>query len=110
MNVTITNIAAVEKMILYVTISLPENTADKLYRKEVVRSVFDVEKILKGIRGVPVIGAIMDDFFKAADFEARFPFPPVSCKEECLKFLIQFLRRGLTKLRASLYRTHTPQS
>lgn len=67
-------------MHVYVTVSLPENTADTFYRKEVIRSVFDIEKILKGIRGVPIIGAIMEDFFKAADFAARFPFPPVSYK------------------------------
>lgn len=77
---TVTTFLAIEKLKMYINIRLPQTPDDKFYRKELVRSVFDVDKILNGIRGVPFVGAAIEDFSKLADFDPRFPLPPVSYK------------------------------
>lgn len=94
---TITTFLAIEKLKMYINIRLPQSEDDKFYRKELVRGVFDVDKILKGIRGVPFMGETMDHFLKSADFEARFPLPPVIINVICMQIqnsFFNFLHRG----------------
>lgn len=80
MDFTVTTFVSIEKLKMYINIRLPQTSDDKFYRKELVRSVFDVDKILNGIRNVPFIGAAIEDFSKLADFDPRFPLQPVSYK------------------------------
>lgn len=75
MNVTITSF---EKMLLYITLKMPEEETDKTYRKEFMKSTFDVSRILNGIYGSPIVSVFMRNFLKSCDFELKMPFSPVS--------------------------------
>lgn len=89
MNVTITSFSQVEKMLVYITIKMPEDETDKTYRKEFMKSTFDVSRILNGIYGSPVVSVFMSNFLKSCDFELKMPFPPVKVEVKSLITLLK---------------------
>lgn len=49
---------------------------DKMYKRTLIRSTFNVESIFKGIEGSYVIRAFMENFRKSIDFDPKLPFSP----------------------------------
>ena len=62
---------------IYFSINLPENKDDVNFRKELVRTVVDYEKIVKGVFGNPIVKIFMEDIFSSMDFEPHLPIKPV---------------------------------
>lgn len=77
-NVTMVSHVTITKMVAYVSVRFPENKNDREYRREVVRTVVDVEKVLKGMQSNPIVKGYVDDLLKYADFDINLPYKPVS--------------------------------
>lgn len=76
-NVNIDSFFEVTKILIYLKIRTPENENDREFKRELIRTVVDVEKVIKGVFGNPVIQAITKDLLKSINFPLKFPFPPV---------------------------------
>lgn len=80
---TIVNIALLTKVACngvwgYITLSVPKSSLDSDYSWEVLKTIVDFKKILRGINANPFLATVMESFLKAADFDATiFPFPAV---------------------------------
>lgn len=79
-NCTITSFHTVEKMTLYVTVKIPENSNDRKYSKELVKTVVQLERYLNRKNGNHLVTAFLSHFLDSIDFEPALPFPPVSVK------------------------------
>lgn len=66
------------KMMIYAKINLAENEHDIEFKREFLRTVFDVENMYKGSRKNFLAAAFMYSLKKFLDFEVKFPFEPVS--------------------------------
>lgn len=67
----------IEKLHAYVKFSVPENSDDKHYKKELLRTVVDIEKLFKGI-ATNFIAKAMIEFGKVINFERSFPIKKVN--------------------------------
>lgn len=80
-NATITTFMKVIKLRLYLKVMLKE---DQEYRRELLRTVIDVEKLTKDLQGNVILRNYMKDLKKAMDFELKFPLMPVSDSRKLL--------------------------
>lgn len=85
-NVTAVTHVNVTKLFVYVSFRVPENENDREYRRELIRTVVDVEKVLNGLQSNPVVKGYVDNILKYVDFEVKFPARPVSVG---LKFYVK---------------------
>lgn len=76
MNVTVTTFVEVKKVLLYLSIKLPESSNDKQYKREFLKTSFDIEKLFNGIFSNFIGRAVMENFKSTANFELKFPFKP----------------------------------
>lgn len=65
------------KMVTYLKANVPENENDKKFKKEVVRTVVDMEKLTKGFSGNFVLKTAIDLFLNSFEFEYKFPMKKV---------------------------------
>lgn len=77
MNVTIFLFVVINKVIVKVSINIPEDNSDKNFRREFFRTSIDVEKIFDGIQGNFASRAFMENFYKSIDFEPKMPLEKV---------------------------------
>lgn len=77
-NIRLETFVTLTKVFAYATVNIPLDQNDNKYRKEFIKTVIDVEKLLKGITGNMLVKAFLTDFFNSIDFKAKFPFPKVS--------------------------------
>lgn len=49
-NVTNVNHVTMTKLLAYVSVCVPENRHDREYKRELVRTVADVEKVFEGLQ------------------------------------------------------------
>jgi hypothetical protein len=77
MNVKIDIFRPISKVLLYLKINLAENENDREYRKEILRTVFDVEKMVRGISGNSLWKSIAMSIGESMDFEFKFPLKKV---------------------------------
>lgn len=77
-NGTFINLVTFTKFLIYFKISLPENQFDREFKRILVSSVVEVEKVLKGMQSNLIISAIFAALRNSADFELKMPLPPVS--------------------------------
>jgi hypothetical protein len=77
-NITFNNQAVVTKLWIYLTIRTPTDENDKNFRKKVLQTVFNTEKILSGKQTGFVAKTIMAQYLKASESELKFPMK-VSC-------------------------------
>ena len=77
LNFNFYTFATLNNLKVYFSINLPENKDDVNFRKELVRTVVDFEKIVKGIFGNPIVKIFMEDIFSSMDFELHLPMKPV---------------------------------
>lgn len=71
-NVTITKIR------IYVRASLPKNPDDRKYRREILKTMVDLEKWKRGYQNNIILRKYMDDVTKAMDFDLKLQMNPVS--------------------------------
>lgn len=75
-NSVATLLRDVEKLHVYVKFSVPENGEDKNYKRELLRTVVDIDKLFKGI-ATNFIAKSMIEFGEGINFERRFPIKKV---------------------------------
>lgn len=78
MNITIETKEIVQKLIVFMTINVPESETDLEYRREFFKASVDAEKILDGKFGSFVVKAMMENFITSMEFNPKFPFKKVS--------------------------------
>lgn len=76
-NVTIEIFKPMSKMLVYARINLAENEHDRNYKRDFLRTVFDIKKTLKGSQNF-LVSAFMANLRTFMDFEVQFPLQPVS--------------------------------
>lgn len=67
----------IEKVIAYGRFSVPENHYDHKYRRELLRTVLDVEKIFKGVTTNFLAKSVLDVMKGSVDFQCTFPIKKV---------------------------------
>lgn len=68
----------IEKLVAYGRFNVPENNYDHKYRKELLRTVVDVEKVLKGVTTNFLSKSVMEVLKSSLDFQFNFPIKKVA--------------------------------
>ena len=76
-NSTVEIFDSLEKINVYVKVSLPEKPGDNQYRRELMSTVVDVEKLSKGIYSNGLLRVLMENFHKSINYELKFPLKKV---------------------------------
>lgn len=80
-DVTIQTFVITNKMLLYLTVNIAENKHDKHLKREILKTVIDVNKLFKGFYGNPLIKGFMRDLAGRIDaLNLKMPLPMVSLK------------------------------
>lgn len=79
MNIELQTFVVVTKILVYFKVKIPDNVNDRDYKRELISTVVDAEKIYKGVYGNPILRVLVSDYFRSLDFVPKFPFPAVSC-------------------------------
>lgn len=77
-NATFTTKVEVKKLLVYVSIRLPESRNDEQYKREFLKTTFDVEKLFNGIFSNVLGRSFMENFRSSANFELKLPLKTVS--------------------------------
>lgn len=80
-NFTFQTFTTLTKVLIYFTCCVAEDSNDKEYRREVVRTVIDLGKFFKGLQGNPMMRTMIKNLKQGLKNELNFPLPPVSCFE-----------------------------
>lgn len=76
-NFTLQTFTTITKILIYFTCCVAEDSNDKEYRREVVRTVIDLGKLFKGFQGNPLLKGGIENLRKGLKSEFTFPLPPV---------------------------------
>lgn len=76
-NIEFTLLRDVEKLLVYGRFNIPESSSDREYKKEVLTSVVDIDKIFKGIATNFVAKTVVEEFGKTMNFDRKFPIKKV---------------------------------
>lgn len=68
----------VAKMIIYGRFNIPESSGDREYKKEVLQSVIDVDRLFRGVGTNFISKSVIEEFGKTMNFERKFPIKKVS--------------------------------
>lgn len=79
LNVTFVTFKPLTRMTIYIKIQSPEDRFDKKYKNVLISSVFEAEKVFKGMQSNIFIRGFFSAVRKSMTFEYRLPLPPVSC-------------------------------
>lgn len=74
---TFTTFFPITKMLLYIKIKFAEDRNDKEYKRQIVSSVVEIDKVLKGLQSNMFIIHFFQDIRNSMDFKFRLPLPPV---------------------------------
>lgn len=96
-NIRLETFVTLTKLFAYATIHLPQDQNDDKYRTEFIKTVIDIEKLLKGITGNIIVKSFLGDLFKSITFKPKFPFAPVS-----FMFLVLFFYPNLSSINCVL--------
>lgn len=61
----------------YLRASMASNKSDRQYDLEIINTVFDVAKLMKGVSSNMMIRSFLVNYYKAIDFDPKFPIPTV---------------------------------
>lgn len=76
MNITFETFVVIERMI-YFKVKVAANKNDQNYQKDLIATVIDVKKFIKGIYGNFFVKSFAADYMKSIDFVPEFPMPIV---------------------------------
>ena len=71
------NFVGLDKLVLAVKINIPEDNNDRLFQREILRTVVDIGKLLNGVYGNPIIKSVVDSITSKKGFNTSFPVTPV---------------------------------
>lgn len=77
-NVTFVFHVTITRILLYASLRAPENANDREYKRKLVNTVVDLEKVLKGFQSNIWVKGYVDNVLKSMDFEFKLPLRPVS--------------------------------
>jgi hypothetical protein len=97
-NMSFETLNVIVKLLVYVKIRIPENENDKNFRKEVVRTVVNVEKAMKGAHHSFFVGKIVETFANSCDREIKFPLKKVRNERQLVDQELQFNFQGIFRL------------
>lgn len=80
-------IKTVKSFKIYLSLNIPENENDREFRKELLKTVINGDKIFNGVFANPVVKYIVKTIFPSAQFEIKLPFKPVSFNLEVCRNL-----------------------
>lgn len=80
LNVALNLLVTMTKLLVYVKFYMPEDSNDKNYRKEVLRTVGDAEKVIKFSHSNFIVKNIIKGFVESIDREIKFPLEKVHDK------------------------------
>lgn len=89
LNFTVQTLKTLNMAKAYLRINVPTDVNDKAYNRQIVNTVFDVEKLFNGISSNMLTRSLSENLFKSIDFVPKFPFQPVS-KAHVAAFLYLF--------------------
>lgn len=76
-NGTIETLVLIENIRIYITVNVQQNSLDKVYTKEFLRTVVDLSKVFNGAVTNPIVHMLMYALKKSVSFPLKFPFAPV---------------------------------
>lgn len=76
-NVTWKTSVTIQKVLLYILMKTPEDENDREYKKTILQTVADVEKIYKSSQTNLIMKGLMADIIRSMDFDFKFPILPV---------------------------------
>lgn len=76
-NATFVTFVTITKMLIYFKFNLPEDQNDRKFKKVLVSSVFEAEKVFQGMQSNSFIPALFSALRKSMAFEYRMPLLPV---------------------------------
>lgn len=74
---TFTTFVTITKMLLYIKMKVAEDENDKDYKRQLVSSVLEIDKVLKGLQSNIFISHFFRDVQNSMDFKFQIPLPPV---------------------------------
>lgn len=80
-NGTFTTFVTITKSLLYFKIKLAQDENDKEYKRQLISSVVDVDKVLRGFQSNPLISKFFAAFKRGMDLNFQHPLAPVSSSE-----------------------------
>lgn len=97
LNLSFTTYVAITKMRVYFKVNLAEDQFDREYKRNIVSTVFEVEKVFKGEQSNLVIKVFFTAIRKSMVFECKMPLQPVSncssVKNKIYHFFVQGVYR-----------------
>ena len=76
-NVDAEYLVGIDKMVIAVKINIPEDKNDRLFGREILRTVVDVGQLMNGVYGNPIIKSVIDIIMAKKDIKPSFPILPV---------------------------------
>lgn len=76
-NATFTTFVTITKSLLYLKMKVAENENDKEFKRQLISSVVDVDKVLKGFQSNFLISRFFAAFRKGMDLNFQHPLAPV---------------------------------
>lgn len=98
-NATFETFVTITRQRIYFRINLPEDQNDRDFRRILVSSIVEVEKVFKGKQSNPIIHHFFSAVRRSMAFEYKMPLPPVSIRRaKQLKQCLTEAFRELTDL------------
>lgn len=83
LNYTFNFIKDIESGFAYISINIPIDAGDENYQKQVLKTTFDVTKVLNGVRGNFVTSVLMENIQQSVNFELKLPVKKASAVNRC---------------------------
>ena len=64
-------------MVIAVKINIPEDNNDRLFGREILRTVVDVGQLADGVYGNPIVKTVVDIMMAKQGYRPSFPITPV---------------------------------
>lgn len=68
----------VENVFLRYEVSMAESETDTNYGRSILKTTFNVQRMIKGVRGNSMISFLVDSVLKSLDSELKFPMEQVN--------------------------------
>lgn len=76
-NMTVQHFVTIENEMLYIKFNLPLFEGDQNYQRQVLSTVTDMKKFMKGVNGNFITKSILERLSTSVDFPLEFPLKPV---------------------------------
>lgn len=98
-NVTIDLFKVIDAMKVQMQVNFPESKNDTQYLRQLFKTSFNLNKLLKGVNGNSIIKSLIDGLLKTLNFKFEFPLQPGLYQVTNLTFQGRFFPPISTKFR-----------